>query len=189
MLEIRAVPIKNPYGVHYSTQWCILPIFCPVYFSNTVFPRIVSAETILLWIWAYVHKTAETIQGRKLFNRGNYSREEIRYPFSCIQGPVKIWMEHFTKSHFLKLQLWEDLERTQGARIFWTINFNNRISSHLDFFNEGSNFVVNSLEIDHWVAQTWPLFWRIQILTFLIFSCVKSLLITIILGRYSEYQI
>ena len=47
--------------------------------SYTVFPRIVSAETILFWIYPYVlwplitvHKCAETIQGRKLY-------EEIRY--------------------------------------------------------------------------------------------------------------
>ena len=48
----------------------------------TVFPRIVSAETILFWIWPYVlwplvtvHKSVETIQGRKLFKGGNYSRK------------------------------------------------------------------------------------------------------------------
>ena len=41
---------------------------------HTVYPRIVSAETILFWIWPYVlwplltvHKIAETIQGRKLY--------------------------------------------------------------------------------------------------------------------------
>ena len=46
---------------------------------HTVFPHIVSAETILFWLWLYVlwplitvHKCAETIQGRKLY-------EEIRY--------------------------------------------------------------------------------------------------------------
>ena len=48
----------------------------------TLFPRIVSAETILFWIWPYVlwplltvHKSAETIQGRKLFKGRNYSRK------------------------------------------------------------------------------------------------------------------
>ena len=48
-------------------------------FWYTVFPHIVSAETILFWLWPYVlwplvtvHKSAETIQGRKLY-------EEIRY--------------------------------------------------------------------------------------------------------------
>ena len=67
-------------------------IFCNSVFailsciSNTVFPRIVSAETILLWIWPYVlwplntvHKSAETIQGRKLFKGGNYSRKYGKY--------------------------------------------------------------------------------------------------------------
>ena len=46
---------------------------------DTVFSRIVSAESILFWIWPYVlwplitvHKSADTIQGRKLF-------AEIRY--------------------------------------------------------------------------------------------------------------
>ena len=50
--------------------------------SNTVFPHIVSAETILFWIQPYVlwplvtvHTGAETIQGRKLFKGGNYMRK------------------------------------------------------------------------------------------------------------------
>ena len=49
---------------------------------HTVFPHIVSAETILFWLWPYVlwplitlHKCAETIQGRKLFKGGNYMRK------------------------------------------------------------------------------------------------------------------
>ena len=48
----------------------------------TVFPHIVSAETILFWIQPYVlwplvtvHTGAETIQGRKLFKGGNYMRK------------------------------------------------------------------------------------------------------------------
>ena len=51
----------------------------------TVFPRIVSAETILFWIQPYVlwpfitvHTRAETIQGRKLFT-------EIRYVYPTFQ--------------------------------------------------------------------------------------------------------
>ena len=51
--------------------------------ETTVFPHIVSAETILFWIFPYVlwplitvHKCVETIQGRKLFKGGNYSRAE-----------------------------------------------------------------------------------------------------------------
>ena len=51
--------------------------------SITVFPRIVSAETILFWVWPCVlwplitvHKSEETIQVRKLFKWGNYSSEE-----------------------------------------------------------------------------------------------------------------
>ena len=38
---------------------------------NTVFSRIVSAESILFWVWPYVlvtvHETVETIQGRKVY--------------------------------------------------------------------------------------------------------------------------
>ena len=46
---------------------------------NTVFPHIVSRK---LFFFEFghpkitVHKGAETIQGRKLFKEGNYSREE-----------------------------------------------------------------------------------------------------------------
>ena len=63
----------------------------------TVFPQIVSAETVLFWIYPYVlwplitlYTGAETIQGRKLFKGGNYSRKygilpickETFFPFS-----------------------------------------------------------------------------------------------------------
>ena len=49
----------------------------------TVFlQKIVSAETILYWIWPYVlwpfvtvHKSGETFQGRKLFKGGNYLKK------------------------------------------------------------------------------------------------------------------
>ena len=48
----------------------VLPaLYTNLYIPSTVFPRIVSAETILFWIWPYVlwplvtvHKSAETIQ-------------------------------------------------------------------------------------------------------------------------------
>ena len=57
-----------------------------ILFEDTVFTRIVSAETILFWIWPYLLwpltftswtwiVAAETIQGRKLFKGGNYSRK------------------------------------------------------------------------------------------------------------------
>ena len=53
----------------------------------TVFPQIVSAETIIFWIQPYVlwplitvHTGAETIQGRKIFKGGNYSR---KYGMCC----------------------------------------------------------------------------------------------------------
>ena len=58
---------------------------CPLHYKPkpcTVFPHIVSAETILFWLLPYVlwplitvHKCAETIQGRKLFKGGNYMRK------------------------------------------------------------------------------------------------------------------
>ena len=45
--------------------------------SSTVFPRIVSAETILFWIWLmYCDLWLQYIKVRKLFKGGNYSREE-----------------------------------------------------------------------------------------------------------------
>ena len=82
----------------------------------TVFPHIVSAETILFWIWPYVlwplvtvHKCAETIQVQKLY-------EEIRYadltplivgwvsksPKLCLRN---LWMVPFVSwnaCHFLR---------------------------------------------------------------------------------------
>ena len=50
--------------------------------THTVFPHIVSTETILFWLWPYVlwplitvHKCAETIQGRKLYEEIRYSKK------------------------------------------------------------------------------------------------------------------
>ena len=61
---------------------CICSNLKPLFETDTVFPRKVSAETILFWTWPYVmwplitvHKSAETIQGRKLFMNRNYSRK------------------------------------------------------------------------------------------------------------------
>ena len=70
-------------------------------FANTVFPHIVSAETILFWLWAYVlwplitvHKYAETIQGRKLFKGGNYMRKYgNRKCFRFVQVATFIWKD------------------------------------------------------------------------------------------------
>ena len=49
-----------------------------------VFSQVLSAETIFFWIWPYllwplvtVHKSAETIQGRKLFAEIRYFRSQI----------------------------------------------------------------------------------------------------------------
>ena len=80
---------------HYSTS------------MNTVYPRIVSAETILFWIWPYalwplatVHKSAETIEGRKQFKGGNYSR---KYGTSVESGKQKKNYTEFTLFHFKAL--------------------------------------------------------------------------------------
>ena len=50
--------------------------------TNTVFPHIVSAETIIFWNWkSKGHNTkvqrSQYIKVRKIFKRGNYSRGEI----------------------------------------------------------------------------------------------------------------
>ena len=74
-------------------------------FWYTLFPPIVSAETILFWIWPYVlwplvtiHKSAETIQGRKLFKGGNYSRAETirrNTVISKLTHPVPAFTDFF----------------------------------------------------------------------------------------------
>ena len=67
------------YLNHYKAPWNEVSIS---FVLHTVFPQIVSAETILFWIWPYVlwplvtvDKSAETIQRRKLLKGGNYSRK------------------------------------------------------------------------------------------------------------------
>ena len=72
MLEIRAVPIKNPYGVHYSTQWCILPIFCPVYFSCTTF----HASKDLLWY------------GRNTYGLISFTKGDSKNPIASLRPNI-----------------------------------------------------------------------------------------------------
>ena len=89
---------------------------------TTVFPHIVSAETILFWLLPYVlwplitvHKCAETIQGRKPFKGGNYMRKygmQILSDavFKCKSqnprnaGPFVFRHQKLTKAWFLKPQ-------------------------------------------------------------------------------------
>ena len=73
---------------------------------HTVFPHIVSVETILFWIFPYVlwplitvHKCAETIQGRKLFKGGNYMR---KYGNTNI-GPLIYNLFHFRPKKWNRL--------------------------------------------------------------------------------------
>ena len=73
-------------------------------FENTLFPQIVSVETILFWIWLYVlwplvtvHKSAETIQRRKLFRGWNYLRKYTRYNYA--ESTILEW----TSGRFLRL--------------------------------------------------------------------------------------
>ena len=82
----------------------------------TVFPRIVSAETVLFWTLPYVlwplmtvHKSAETIQGRKLFKGGNYSRKYGRrnqiqvmicdHDTHCPRFSKKLFLKILSQSH------------------------------------------------------------------------------------------
>ena len=67
---------------HFILQEHIFTGHNPPSILYTVFPHIVSVETILFWLWPYVlwplitvHKCAESIQGRKLFKGGNYKRK------------------------------------------------------------------------------------------------------------------
>ena len=68
------------YEIFNGNEIFLLPF--KVGLIDTVFPHIVSVETTLFWLWPYVlwpletvHKSAETIQGRKLFKGGNYMRK------------------------------------------------------------------------------------------------------------------
>ena len=58
------------------------------------------------------------------------------------QGLLYRWTEHF----FEKLST---LDGFFGPWSFITLK-----NSHQDISNEGSNFILSSLEVGHWVAQT-----------------------------------
>ena len=75
--------------------------------SDTVYPRIVSAETILFWICTVTNTGAETSQGRKLFKGGNYSwKYRICNQFSkvekrCLELSVLIYIYTVMSTFFV----------------------------------------------------------------------------------------
>ena len=86
---------------------------------NTVFPRIVSAESILFWILIYLmycDLCSQYIQVRKLFKGGNYSREKTIWGNTVSQcdaierKPFSDWMNEEMAKNLLdwstQAQLW-----------------------------------------------------------------------------------
>ena len=47
----------------------------------------------------------------------------------------------------------------------WNKIFHNLKNSHQDLFNKGSNFILSSLGVGHWVAQTQPFFDKLPEIT------------------------
>ena len=71
-------------------------------------------------------------------------------------GILNIWTE------LLPIFSWSaHMRRELGTQIlprewiFWTMIFYNLKILSQDLSNEGSNFFLSSLEVGHWVAQTW----------------------------------
>ena len=54
---------------------------------------------------------------------------------------------------------------TEMLSIFWTMIFYNLKNLSQDLSNEGSNFILSSLEVGHWVAQTYPFFCKLPEIT------------------------
>ena len=75
---------------------------------HTVFPHIVSAETILFWIWkSKGHSTygqrSQYIEARKLFKGGNYSRAETIWGNTVVyfEPPTRFCPYVRLKIHFI----------------------------------------------------------------------------------------
>ena len=78
--SLPLISFSSGRGLYFRFTLKVLPKFLSNW--HTVFPGIVSPESILFWIQPYVlwplvtvHTGAETIQGRKLFKGGNYMRK------------------------------------------------------------------------------------------------------------------
>ena len=82
-------------------------------------------------------------------------------PKSVISGDLlkntHVWATQWLTSSELKIKFDPSLDRSEceffGPWFF--IIFKNW---HQDLSNEGSNFILSSLEVGHWVAQTWHFF-------------------------------
>ena len=81
------------------------------------------------------------------------------------QGPLKIWTENFSQSHFMKIHLREDcLERS----ILWSGYFGQKPfiilqDSDQDLSNEETKFILKSLKVGHCAAPTWQCFHKLWI--------------------------
>ena len=91
---------------------------CKKFIANTIFPWIVSVETILFWIWPYVlwplltvHTSEETIQGRKLFKGGNYLKKygSITNMGLCHLKRNKLWSYLIQRISLTKLEKYPSL--------------------------------------------------------------------------------
>ena len=79
-----------------------------------------------------------------------YDRPEIGHRL------LNIWTEllsiSFSRFSHMKREIGTQI--TPWGWIFWTIIFYNLKNSSQDLSNEGSNFILRSLEVGLWVAQT-----------------------------------
>ena len=151
--------------------------------GHTVFPRIVSVETILFWIWPYVqwplvtvHTGAETIQGRKLFVEIRYS---VLSPFHfdhILKRAHSIW-SHSKKSTFHLNTFWKEhipfrahsnlITLQKGYIIFWSHSKKSTFKGtfHLEHIPKRAQFIMSIFHfmniIENFLIKLWWA-WRLR---------------------------
>ena len=75
---------------------------------------------------------------------------------SSTHGLLNIWTELLSIVFSWSAHIRQEIRAQITPRrwIFWTMIFYNLKNSSQDLSNEGSNFILSSLEVGHWVAQT-----------------------------------
>ena len=73
------------------------------------------------------------------------------------QGLLYRWTEHWA-DFFEEGKEKRHPKLHPGDGDFGSWSFITLKNSHQDLSNEGSNFILSSLEVGQWVAQTWPFF-------------------------------
>jgi hypothetical protein len=148
--RVCACPLQSHSAYFRVHMWCFLCPFINDWLSYT------------LWLWESGDKkvcSSQTFSWHLWHINQNYLSSQLWYRVT--QGLLYRWTEH---SADFVLKEWPLGEGKRPPKLhprggfFGPWSFTILKHSHQGLSNEGSNFILSSLEVGHWAAQTQPFF-------------------------------